>query len=98
MKKLAAILRSKKNQLGLLITHEMGKILPESIEKVAKSAGNCDFYAINAEKCLRISITTLLSKACQSMTPWGQYLRSCLGTIPFAKYFVMLHQSLCLAM
>lgn len=53
MKKLAAILRSKKNQLGLLITHEMGKILPESIEEVAKSAGNCDFYAINAEKMLK---------------------------------------------
>ena len=53
MKKLANILREKKNELGLLITNEMGKILPEGISEVEKSAGNCDFYAENAEKMLK---------------------------------------------
>jgi succinate-semialdehyde dehydrogenase/glutarate-semialdehyde dehydrogenase len=53
MKKLAAILRARKEELGLLITNEMGKILPEGVSEVEKSAGNCDFYAENAEKMLK---------------------------------------------
>ncbi len=53
MKKLANILREKKEALGLLITNEMGKVLSESISEVEKSAGNCDFYAENAEKMLK---------------------------------------------
>ncbi|MDP3312921.1 NAD-dependent succinate-semialdehyde dehydrogenase [Lutibacter sp.] len=53
MKKLANILRAKKEELGFLITSEMGKILSEGIGEVEKSAGNCDFYAENAEKMLK---------------------------------------------
>ncbi|WP_310560468.1 NAD-dependent succinate-semialdehyde dehydrogenase [Flavobacterium sp.] len=53
MKKLATILRARKEELGLLITNEMGKILPEGVSEVEKSAGNCDFYAENAEKMLK---------------------------------------------
>ncbi|MFM9825677.1 NAD-dependent succinate-semialdehyde dehydrogenase [Flavobacterium sp.] len=53
MKKLANILREKKQELGLLITCEMGKILPEGIAEVEKCASNCDFYAENAEKILK---------------------------------------------
>ena len=53
MKKLANILRSKKEELGLLITNEMGKIISEGVSEVEKSAGNCDFYAENAEKMLQ---------------------------------------------
>ena len=47
MQKVANILRARKEELGLLITNEMGKILSEGIGEVEKSAGNCDFYAIN---------------------------------------------------
>jgi succinate-semialdehyde dehydrogenase / glutarate-semialdehyde dehydrogenase len=53
MQKVANILRANKNELGLLITNEMGKILAEGIAEVEKSAGNCDFYAENAEKMLK---------------------------------------------
>ncbi|MFV8372920.1 NAD-dependent succinate-semialdehyde dehydrogenase [Flavobacterium sp. LB2P74] len=53
MKKLANILREKKEELGLLITNEMGKVLSESISEVEKSAKNCDFYAENAEQMLK---------------------------------------------
>lgn len=53
MKKLANILRANASELGLLITNEMGKILSEGIGEVEKSAGNCDFYAENAEKMLK---------------------------------------------
>ncbi|MGQ7944828.1 NAD-dependent succinate-semialdehyde dehydrogenase [Flavobacterium sp. WC2509] len=53
MRKLAFLLREKKQELGLLITNEMGKILSEGIAEVEKSAENCDFYADNAEKMLK---------------------------------------------
>ena len=53
MKKLADILRKKKEELGFLITSEMGKVLFESISEVEKSAANCDFYAENAEIMLK---------------------------------------------
>lgn len=53
MKKLANILRARKEELGLLITNEMGKILSEGVSEVEKSAGNCDFYAENAEQMLK---------------------------------------------
>jgi succinate-semialdehyde dehydrogenase/glutarate-semialdehyde dehydrogenase len=52
MKKLAHILRAKKEELGLLITYEMGKIVSEAVSEIEKSASNCDFYAENAEKML----------------------------------------------
>jgi succinate-semialdehyde dehydrogenase/glutarate-semialdehyde dehydrogenase len=53
MMKLANVLRARKEELGLLITNEMGKILSEGVSEVEKSAGNCDFYAENAEKMLK---------------------------------------------
>lgn len=53
MKKLAEILRVNKEKFGLLITNEMGKILPEAIAEVEKSAGNCDYYAENATQMLK---------------------------------------------
>lgn len=53
MRNLAVILRTNKEELGLLITNEMGKILSEGISEVEKSAANCDFYAENAEKMLK---------------------------------------------
>ena len=53
MQNLAHVLRENKGKLGLLITNEMGKILSESIAEVEKSAGNCDFYAENAEQMLK---------------------------------------------
>ncbi|MGO4904380.1 NAD-dependent succinate-semialdehyde dehydrogenase [Flavobacterium sp. W20_MBD1_R3] len=53
MKNLAQFLRANKEKLGLLITHEMGKVLSESISEVEKSAANCDFYADHAEQMLK---------------------------------------------
>ncbi len=53
MQKLAHILRARKEELGLLITSEMGKIISEGVSEVEKSAGNCDFYAEHAEEMLK---------------------------------------------
>lgn len=53
MMRLAQILRTKKLEFGHLITNEMGKILPEAIAEVEKSAANCEYYAQNAAKMLQ---------------------------------------------
>jgi succinate-semialdehyde dehydrogenase / glutarate-semialdehyde dehydrogenase len=53
LNKVASLLRERKEELAQLITAEMGKILPESRAEIEKSAGNCEFYALNAEKMLR---------------------------------------------
>jgi succinate-semialdehyde dehydrogenase/glutarate-semialdehyde dehydrogenase len=53
MKKVADILRTNKEKLGMLITNEMGKIISESISEIEKSAHNCDFYAEKAEEMLK---------------------------------------------
>ena len=52
MHKVAAVLREKKEYYARLITSEMGKVLKESLGEVEKSAGNCDYYAENAERFL----------------------------------------------
>ncbi|SHF75241.1 succinate-semialdehyde dehydrogenase / glutarate-semialdehyde dehydrogenase [Flavobacterium segetis] len=53
MRNLALVLRKNKEDLALLITNEMGKIISESISEVEKSADNCDFYANHAEQMLK---------------------------------------------
>ena len=53
MKKVASILREKKEMLARLITQEMGKVLPEAQAEIEKSASNCDYYAENAEGMLK---------------------------------------------
>ena len=53
MKKVAGILREKKEMLARLITEEMGKVLHESLAEIEKSASNCDYYAENAEGMLK---------------------------------------------
>ncbi|MFV8366086.1 NAD-dependent succinate-semialdehyde dehydrogenase [Flavobacterium sp. XS1P27] len=71
MKKLANILRENKAALGLLITNEMGKVLSESISEVEKSAGNCDFYAENAEKMLKNEYNDTPFKSMSVYDPMG---------------------------
>lgn len=71
MKKLADILRANKDKFGLLVTTEMGKILPEAIAEVEKSAGNCDFYAENAEKMLKGEDYTTTFKSRSVYDPLG---------------------------
>lgn len=53
MYSVAKILKQNKESFGRLITNEMGKVSTESIGEVEKSAGNCEYYAENAERMLR---------------------------------------------
>jgi acyl-CoA reductase-like NAD-dependent aldehyde dehydrogenase len=55
-KKLAQYLRENKIELATLITTEMGKILPESMSEIEKCAGQCEYYAQNAEGMLQENI------------------------------------------
>ncbi|RDI57583.1 NAD-dependent succinate-semialdehyde dehydrogenase [Flavobacterium glaciei] len=71
MLRLASILREKKLELGLLITNEMGKVLSESISEVEKSAGNCDFYAQNAEQFLKDEYYNTPFKSMSVYDPMG---------------------------
>jgi succinate-semialdehyde dehydrogenase/glutarate-semialdehyde dehydrogenase len=83
MKKLANILRANKDELGLLITNEMGKILPEGIAEVEKSAGNCDFYAENAEKMLKDEYYDTPFKSMSVYDPMGAVLAIMPWNYPF---------------
>lgn len=50
---LAQSLQEQKNELGLLITREMGKPLKEAIAEVEKCGWLCEYYAQNAPQFLR---------------------------------------------
>lgn len=51
--KVAAILKQNKQQLATLITHEMGKVIGESIAEIEKCAYACEYYANHAESLLK---------------------------------------------
>ena len=71
MHQLATILREKKLELAHLITAEMGKIIPEAIAEIEKSAANCDFYAENAEKFLKDVVYEMPFKTLSVYDPMG---------------------------
>ncbi|MBC6491868.1 NAD-dependent succinate-semialdehyde dehydrogenase [Flavihumibacter stibioxidans] len=48
----ASILRSEKDKFARLITMEMGKVLPEALAEVEKSAWVCEYYASHARNFL----------------------------------------------
>jgi len=53
MKKIAAILRARKDALARLMATEMGKPLGQGVAEAEKCAWACDFYADNAESFLQ---------------------------------------------
>ncbi len=52
-KKMAGLLRDKKQELGVIITAEMGKIIGESVAEIEKCAWLCDYYADATAKLLK---------------------------------------------
>lgn len=87
MKKVAKLLLAKKEGLGLLITNEMGKILPEAIAEVEKSAGNCDFYAEKAEEILKEIYYDTPFKSMSVFDPMGAVLGIMPWNYPFWQVF-----------
>lgn len=53
LERLAILLRDRKEELGRLITDEMGKPITQAIAEIEKSASCCDYYAKNAKTILK---------------------------------------------
>lgn len=82
--KVAAILRSRKTELGKLATLEMGKLLKESIGEVELSASIFDYYADNGEKFLADHpLETPIGSAFLSYEPLGVILSIQPWNFPF---------------
>ncbi len=88
MKMAAEILRSKKEELGRLMTLEMGKPILQSKSEIEKCAWVCDYYAENAEKFLIDQIVeTDASKSFVSYQPLGVVLAVMPWNFPFWQVF-----------
>lgn len=88
MKKAAAILRSRKEEFGKLMTTEMGKPLAQGIAEAEKCAWVCDYYAENAEKHLAdVEIKTEMRKSFVTFQPIGIILAIMPWNFPFWQVF-----------
>ena len=84
MHKLADLLIVKNQELGTIITLEMGKPITQSIAEVEKCAFLCRYYADNAEKFLEPEyVETDFSKSFISYQPLGVVLAIMPWNFPF---------------
>ncbi|MDY0279526.1 MAG: NAD-dependent succinate-semialdehyde dehydrogenase [Salinivirgaceae bacterium] len=85
---LATLLRNQKEDLGLLITLEMGKVLRESIAEVEKCALVCEYYAQEAENILQPQqISTNYKRSFVAYNPLGVVLSIMPWNFPFWQAF-----------
>ena len=88
MQNAASILRSKKEELALLMAQEMGKVKKEGIAEIEKCAWVCEYYAANAESFLENeTIVTQASKSYVSYQPQGTILAVMPWNFPFWQVF-----------
>ncbi len=86
--RLAAVLRQKQDELALLMTNEMGKILAESRGEIEKCAAQCDHYATHAEVFLRPEATdTEAQMSGVTYEPVGVVLAIMPWNFPFWQVF-----------
>ena len=52
MRKAAAVLRRRKQELAETITQEMGKLFKDAVAEIEKCAGVCEYYADNGPQFL----------------------------------------------
>lgn len=88
LRRIAEVLRSRKDGLARIITAEMGKPFVEALAEIDKCAWNCDFYADNAEAFLADDI--IRSAAAESFVtfePLGVVLAIMPWNYPFWQFF-----------
>lgn len=88
MKKAGEILESEKNELGALMTMEMGKTLRSAVDEAAKCAWACRYYAEHAEQMLADEvIATTASRSFIRYQPLGVILVVMPWNYPFWQVF-----------
>jgi len=88
MLKAAEVLNSTKQELGKLISLEMGKPIKDSISEIEKCAGCCEYYANNADNYLKEEIIkTDASKSMIAYHPIGTVLAIMTWNFPFWTVF-----------
>ena len=84
----AEILESEKEELGRLMTMEMGKPLRSAIEEAVKCAWACRYYAENAERFLADEVVeTAATKSYIHYQPLGSILAVMPWNFPFWQVF-----------
>lgn len=84
MLKAAAILRQNKEEYARAITLEMGKVLPEARAEIEKSAGACEYFALQAERLLADQlIVTEARRSFVAYQPTGAILAIMPWNFPF---------------
>lgn len=87
-RRLAAYLRAQKEPLARLITDEMGKILSESRGEIEKCAGQCAYYAEQAESLLQAdNVPTEAQRSLITYEPVGVVLAIMPWNFPFWQVF-----------
>ncbi|MEZ0483616.1 NAD-dependent succinate-semialdehyde dehydrogenase [Fibrella aquatica] len=87
-RRLAGVLRTKQDELALLMTHEMGKTLTESRAEIEKCAAHCLYYADHAESILRPeTISTEATYSGVSYEPVGVVLAIMPWNFPYWQVF-----------
>ena len=88
MFKAAEILEAEKNELGRLMTLEMGKTLSSAVAEAAKCASGCQYYAENAAKFIADEIIeTSAAKSYIHYQPVGIVLAVMPWNFPFWQVF-----------
>jgi len=84
MKRLAAVLRRRRDELARLMTAEVGKTIAASESEVEKCAGACDFFADNAARFLaELDIPSDASRSGVRFDPLGPVLAIMPWNFPF---------------
>ena len=88
LKKTAAVLRKRQDELATLMALEMGKPLKNGLDEVEKCAGVCEYYAENGEKFLKDEfIATEATRSYVSYQPLGVVLAIMPWNFPFWQAF-----------
>ncbi len=88
MRKIAAMLRQRKNEYALLIAEEMGKPLKQGLTEIEKCALVCDHYAENAVNYLKQKIIpTEMKKSYITYQPLGIIFAIMPWNFPFWQVF-----------